>query len=155
MHDSILVMAESSHKESRCIFCKIVRGETDTEFLYEDQDYVCFRDIRPDAEHHYQVIPKTHLPSVKYLHSEHIPVIQKLEEIGKTVLQERVPGCDANEARLGFHWPPFSSIPHLHMHVLAPVSSMGFIKRNLIFRKDSMAFVSVEWTLNDLKEKTK
>ena len=144
---------ENSSENSSCVFCKIVRGETDTELLYEDKEFVCFRDIRPDAEHHYQVIPKTHLPSVKYLNSEHVPVIEKLEQIGNTVLQERFPDCDSSDSRMGFHWPPFSSISHLHLHVLAPVSRMGFIKKNLLFRKDSIAFVSVEWTLNNLKGK--
>lgn len=30
---------------------------------------------------------------------------------------------------LGFHWPPFISVPHLHMHGLAPTNEMNFLAR--------------------------
>lgn len=43
---------------------------------------------------------------------------------------------------LGFHWPPFHMVSHLHLHVIAPADQMGFIARNM-FRPNSMWFVSV------------
>lgn len=48
--------------------------------------------------------------------------------------------------RFGFHWPPFHSVEHLHLHVLAPASQMGFISR-FIYRLDSYWFITVR-TLN-------
>lgn len=139
-------------EDINCIFCRIGAGGTDTELLYEDQDYICFKDIHPDAIYHYLVIPKAHLPSVKYLTAKHIPILDKMEEIGREVLRERFDG-DQTDSRTGFHWPPFSSVAHLHLHVLAPVSQMGFTKKHILFRKDSMAFVTVEWALKYLRGK--
>lgn len=135
-----------------CVFCRIIQGKTDTELLYSDENYVCFRDIRPDAPHHYQLIPKAHLPNVKYLTSEHIPIIEKMAEISQEILRQHFKG-DLADTRIGYHWPPFSSMQHLHLHILAPVSQMSFLKKNIVFRENSMAFISTEWAINYLKGK--
>lgn len=54
----------------------------------------------------------------------------------------------------GFHWPPFTSITHLHMHGIAPASKMGFIARQ-IFKPINMWYCTVSLlerkTLNVLK----
>lgn len=149
MNGSLLEkMAESQSTD--CIFCKIIAGKTETEFLYEDESFVSFKDIRPDAPHHYLVIPKSHTPNVRYLTADHIPVVEKLEEIGREVLKKQFDG-DQTDCKIGFHWPPFTSVPHLHLHVLAPQSQMGLFKKTLMF--NSMAFVSTQWTINFLKGK--
>jgi histidine triad (HIT) family protein len=43
-----------------CIFCKIVRGEIKSEFLYEDAKLVAFKDIHPAAPTHILFVPKKH-----------------------------------------------------------------------------------------------
>lgn len=47
-----------------------------------------------------------------------------------------------SELSLGFHWPPFNSIGHLHMHAIAPVSKMGFLQRQM-FRKNTFWYREV------------
>lgn len=42
----------------------------------------------------------------------------------------------------GFHWPPFNTVHHLHLHVIYPKEEMSYISR-LIFRPNSYWFVSV------------
>lgn len=49
---------------------------------------------------------------------------------------------------MGFHWPPFNSIKHLHLHVIFPESAMSFIGRQ-VFRPGTFYFATVLHT--DLK----
>ena len=44
-----------------CIFCKIARGEIPSDIVYEDADFVAFRDINPKARQHVLVIPREHI----------------------------------------------------------------------------------------------
>ncbi|MCI4373994.1 hypothetical protein PGIGA_G00000920 [Pangasianodon gigas] len=147
--DSESVQKEQNDSyDKKCIFCKIVNGEMDTELLHSDEDMACFRDIRPGAPHHYLVVPKKHTGNCKSLRKEHIPLVEKLVEIGKEVLQKKNV-TDLNDVRFGFHWPPFHSVAHLHLHVLAPASQMGFISR-FIYRLDSYWFITADQLLQRL-----
>lgn len=48
------------------------------------------------------------------------------EKLKETI---RSKGGDSGDATFGFHWPPFTSVNHLHMHGIAPASKMGFLHR--------------------------
>lgn len=56
-------------------------------------------------------------------------------------------GLDLKDTRTVFHWPPFNSISHLHLHYINPASEMGLISRT-IFKPNTMWCVSV--SKNDL-----
>jgi histidine triad (HIT) family protein len=43
-----------------CIFCKIVRGEIPSSRVFEDEQYLAFKDINPRAPVHFLVIAKEH-----------------------------------------------------------------------------------------------
>lgn len=46
------------------IFCKIIKGETDTKFLFEEKDLVVFADIKPSTPIHYLVVPRKHIETI-------------------------------------------------------------------------------------------
>lgn len=46
--------------DPNCIFCKIVKREIPAEVVYEDENFLAFLDIHPQAPGHTQVIPKEH-----------------------------------------------------------------------------------------------
>lgn len=75
-----------------------------------------------------------------------IPVIISVLEMKSQLIElirKKSPGIVAEtELSLGFHWPPFNSMNHLHMHGMAPVSNMRFIQRQ-IFKKDSFWYRQV------------
>uniref|UniRef100_A0A3Q3WMB1 Adenosine 5'-monophosphoramidase HINT3 n=1 Tax=Mola mola TaxID=94237 RepID=A0A3Q3WMB1_MOLML len=127
--------------DKTCIFCKIVNKEIGNELLRCDEEISCFRDIKPGAPHHYLVVPTKHVGNCKSLSKEHVPLVKKMVETGKEILQKNGV-TDLSDVRFGFHWPPFCSVTHLHLHVLAPASQMGFMSR-LIYRLNSYWFVTV------------
>lgn len=43
-----------------CIFCKIIKGEVPSHKIYENENFLAFLDIRPQAPGHTLVIPKKH-----------------------------------------------------------------------------------------------
>ncbi|XP_072107661.1 adenosine 5'-monophosphoramidase HINT3 isoform X1 [Mobula birostris] len=136
---SALAEAGSSF-DKKCIFCKIGSKEQPADLVHWDEQFACFRDIRPGAPHHYLVVPRKHVGNCKSLKKEHIPIVEAMVTVGKNVLLQN--GIDdLSDVRLGFHWPPFCSVAHLHLHVLAPASQMGFISR-MMYRANSYWFIT-------------
>lgn len=56
-------------------------------------------------------------------------------------------GLNPAETRTGFHWPPFNTVHHLHLHIISPISNISFIKR-VMFKPDSYWFVGVSINTN-------
>ncbi len=44
-----------------CVFCKIAQKKIPTNFVYEDETVVAFRDLEPQAPVHVLIIPKKHI----------------------------------------------------------------------------------------------
>jgi histidine triad (HIT) family protein len=49
---------------SDCVFCRIAAGEIPAEIIFEDDNFVAFRDTRPLAPVHVLVIPREHVASL-------------------------------------------------------------------------------------------
>ncbi|XP_022593522.1 histidine triad nucleotide-binding protein 3-like isoform X1 [Seriola dumerili] len=115
----------SEGKVEDCIFCLIANNQDkEAEVVKKNKELVCFRDIDPAAPHHYLVIPIHHIHSCLSLQRDHIGLVERMAEMGKAVLREQ--GItDMMDIRLGFHKPPYISVDHLHLHVLAPSSQIS------------------------------
>ncbi|XP_070782059.1 adenosine 5'-monophosphoramidase HINT3-like [Enoplosus armatus] len=136
-----------------CPFCQIANNQADTEILLSDDELLCFRDVKPGATHHYLVVTRTHIDNCKSLQGDDIPLVERMVEMGRSVL-EKNKVSDLDDVRMGFHVPPFSSVPHLHLHVLAPASKMNF-KSQLHYGPQSYWFITVDKVLSQLKTRGK
>lgn len=56
------------------------------------------------------------------------------------------------DALLGFHVPPVNSVHHLHLHVLAPRSSLKGMKK-FIFDSRFLHFKTAETVISDLEKR--
>jgi histidine triad (HIT) family protein len=97
-----------------CVFCKIGRGEINTELLYKDDKVAAFKDINPQAPIHILVIPIDHYDSVKEMNDESL--IGRLFTAAKKVAEK----IDLKHYRLVINTGigAGQSVFHTHLHLL-------------------------------------
>ncbi|CAG7826580.1 unnamed protein product [Allacma fusca] len=151
------------NNRDKCLFCRIVdeRSQDLTNLIYKDDEIVVFPDIRPAAKYHYLIVPREHIKNAKELTATHIRLVDRLVEVGQKIVNDKIIADHTAEGKqanlqefpkvLGYHWPPFHTIAHLHLHVIAPSNEMGFISRT-IFRPNSWWFVTPEYVKERLSK---
>lgn len=100
-----------------CIFCKIVKGEIDSEKIHETENIISFLDANPRAPGHSLVIPKKHVERVGQLEdqlaSELFIAVRRVEKILKSSLDPDAFTIGINDGEAAGQ-----EIPHLHVNVI-------------------------------------
>jgi len=101
-----------------CIFCQIVAGKVPTEFLYQDEDAVAFRDIHPMAPTDLIITPREHIPSLAHLSEEQLPLMGHMVNIANQLAKRE--GISEQGYRLVINCGKGGGqvVPHLHMHLI-------------------------------------
>ncbi|MFC1905954.1 histidine triad nucleotide-binding protein [Chloroflexota bacterium] len=101
-----------------CIFCQIATGQIPSEFIYEDGEFVAFKDIHPQTPVHVLIIPRKHIVSIAQLADEDIPLVGRMMAVAKKVAEEV--GVAEKGYRLVINTGPEAGqvVMHLHMHLL-------------------------------------
>ncbi len=102
---------------SDCIFCKIAQGEIPTEFLYEDDKVVAFKDLYPQAPVHILIVPKAHFDNFAQCNDA-----QTLVSMNKAVdyLAKKFDLTDKGyRLIMNTGEDAGQTVMHLHMHLLA------------------------------------
>lgn len=142
------VMPEGNdyYSNNPSVFGRILDGSLPSRNYKETTELVAFRDRSPRAELHALVIPKRFVPNVFSLTPEDVHLVQDMRQMGLDLLEENYPKIvAANDYILCFHIPPFNSVDHLHLHVLAPASKM-----NVIYRYGKYK-CGTRWCIRDLE----
>ncbi|XP_070149727.1 adenosine 5'-monophosphoramidase HINT3 [Polyergus mexicanus] len=137
-----------AEKETNCIFCKIIRNEEPSEKIYEDDDITCIKDINPASTHHYLILPNKHICNAKTLKPEDSDLFDKIVAT-VDIISEKL-NINPASTRTGFHWPPFNTVNHLHLHVISPIEKMTVIKK-MMFKSSSFWFVSTDYVKSRLE----
>ncbi|CAM9099203.1 unnamed protein product [Ascophyllum nodosum] len=115
---------------------------------------MAFRDPNPAAPYHFLIVPMIDaVRNPKQLTVQHIDLLEQMIEVGKKLLKDRAgltPNQQTAQASLGFHMPPWTGVPHLHMHAIAPLKSLKWWQR-LNFLAGSFWYQSAEKILEHLK----
>ena len=61
------VQAQLDEQKKQCIFCKIIKGETESKKVYEDDLMLGILDINPCVPGHMLLMPKEHYPIMPFL----------------------------------------------------------------------------------------
>ena len=104
--------------EKDCLFCKIVKGETPTKYLFENDTLVVFKDINPHAPVHLLIVPKKHIRSVNDLTDEDKKIVSEIIMTGRDMAKKE--GVSESGYKLLFNVEKGGGqiIFHLHLHLL-------------------------------------
>jgi len=99
-----------------CIFCKIIKGEIPNKTILENENFLAFEDINPQAKIHVLIIPKVHIESF----NEMTPNIMSemttfIQEVALTL------GVKSDGYRLitNIGQNGGQEVGHIHFHLLA------------------------------------
>lgn len=134
------------------VFGRILAGQLPCRVLRETPDCLAFVDRTPRAPLHALVIPKRYVPSLFDVTVDDRGLLEELRAIGRDLAQTYAPEAfAAGDYRLCFHVPPFNSVDHLHLHVLAPVSDMAPYYRFVKYQDNARWSLGVDRTLRRLR----
>lgn len=103
--------------ETACLFCKIVNREVPADVVYEDDELMAFRDIKPQAPVHVLVIPKRHIGSVAEI-SESDRDLMGCMMVAIARLASDLGVSDGFRVVVNAGENAGQSVRHVHMHLL-------------------------------------
>jgi histidine triad (HIT) family protein len=110
--------------DPHCLFCKIIRGEIASHKVYEDEDVLAFRDIRPVAPVHFLIVPKAHVATLYDAGmAQHQALGKMLALAGELARKEGAADgfrSIINTGRVGNQ-----EVYHVHMHVIGGPHPLG------------------------------
>jgi histidine triad (HIT) family protein len=100
---------------AKCVFCAIIRGETQATRILETEHLIAFLDHRPLFWGHTLLVPRAHLRLLSDLPAEHaaefLTTAQRLERAVED-------GLSAAGSMILVNNVVSQSVPHLHLHVI-------------------------------------
>jgi histidine triad (HIT) family protein len=102
-----------------CIFCKIAGKEIPVDIVYENEQVLVFRDVKPAAPVHLLIIPKKHIPALSELSEEDSALMGQVQLAAVRVAKELglveqgfrlVNNCGENAGQV---------VMHIHYHLLS------------------------------------
>ncbi len=99
-----------------CIFCSIASGKIKSDIVYQDNDFVAFKDVNPQAPVHILVIPRAHISSIAEVASKEVAggLILTAAKVARQI------GLDKTGYRLAVNYGEDAHlvVPHLHLHIV-------------------------------------
>lgn len=109
---------DTDNTSEKGIFQKIIDGDIPSDRVYEDEDFLAFRDIQPKAPVHFLVVPKKHSPRL-----DEMLDAQGREEVGALVeaaiRAARANGVEDYRLVVNVGAGAGQEVFHTHMHVLS------------------------------------
>jgi histidine triad (HIT) family protein len=108
----------SPRMSDACIFCDIANRKMETEFLYENETVVVFKDIHPHAPVHILIVPKRHIRSINDLTIDDGPVLSDLMMTGKAMADKMGVAKSGYKLLFNVERGGGQMVFHLHLHLL-------------------------------------
>ncbi len=100
-----------------CLFCKIARKKKREDIVYEDSDFIAFRDAHPQAPVHLLIIPKEHLGIVECDVERKHAVCRKIFGVARKIAETAGIG-GAYKLLVNAGYSASEGPDHLHVHLI-------------------------------------
>lgn len=101
-----------------CLFCKIVAGEIPSDRVYEDDEFLAFKDIHPKAATHVLIIPKKHIPSLADVTPEDEAMLGRLFHRVAFLARQLGVAEKGYKVVVNVREHGGQIVPHIHVHIL-------------------------------------
>jgi histidine triad (HIT) family protein len=101
-----------------CIFCKIAAHELNAEIVYEDEEFLAFKDIKAVAPVHVLLIPKEHLGSLLDVEARQSDLVARLLLTAAKVARQLGVAEDGFRTVINTGDNGGQTVHHLHLHLM-------------------------------------
>ena len=103
---------------SETIFDKIISRDIPAEIIYEDNNYLAFNDINPQAPIHILIIPKKRIPTINDIQLNDSDLIAGLFLTAKNIAIQKGIDQDGYRLVLNCNENGGQSVYHIHLHLI-------------------------------------
>jgi histidine triad (HIT) family protein len=102
----------------QCIFCAIIDKKIPADIVFEDEQFIAFKDINPMASVHILLVPKTHYDSLNEIPDDDSYTLSNLFIYAKKVARQLGLFDSGYRLLINTGKNGGQTVPHLHMHIL-------------------------------------
>ena len=108
-----------------CVFCQIIRGESEASFVHSDDEIVAFMDIQPITQGHMLIVPREHCVFMKDVPDQ---VAMRAFRVARMLAStsEHVLAAGGVNLFVADGEVAFQDVPHFHIHVIPRYAGDGF-----------------------------
>ncbi|MFA6036862.1 MAG: histidine triad nucleotide-binding protein [Legionellales bacterium] len=99
-----------------CLFCKIKDKKLPADIVFENDEFMAFKDIHPKAPVHLLLIPKLHIDSLDHIDASHSEMLAKMMLLIPQIAKQNHLNGYRTQINTGSRGGQI--IFHLHAHIL-------------------------------------
>lgn len=103
-----------------CVFCKILAGDIPSEFIYDDDKCVAFRDINPKAATHVLIVPRKHIPTIAEMDDADSEIVGHMVLCARNIAKDL--GLKGYNLQFNVGKDGGQEVFHIHLHLLSKFS---------------------------------
>ncbi len=103
---------------SSCLFCDIANGKIPCEEVYNDENFLAFRDISPVAPTHILLIPRDHIGSLNELDESQKAMSGKLLVLASQIAAQEELAANGYRFVINCGTDGGQTVGHLHLHII-------------------------------------
>ncbi len=101
-----------------CLFCNIAAGQFNTDFIYEDEQVLVFKDINPKASTHLLIIPREHIATLNDFTEAHKQLLGHMMLVAQQLASKLNIDDSGYRVVMNCNRDGGQEVYHVHLHML-------------------------------------